>query len=1048
MKKFLLLIFSFVFVLSVWAQDRVITGKVTSTEDGTALPGVNVVVKGTTNGTVTDAEGKYSLSVPATGASLVFSFIGLKTTEVPVGDRTTVDFSMTSDIQQLSEVVVVGYGSQVKQDLTGNIASVKGEALKGVPVPSFEQALQGRAAGVFVEAGNGKLGQGIKVRIRGSSSVSASNEPLYVVDGVPITSQNLSSSTAATNPLVDINTNDIESVDILKDASAAAIYGSRAANGVVLITTKRGKSGKTNFNLGYFIGTSSPTRKREWLNTAEYVELFTEARQNSEDLRISRPELDIPNPGTTTQLTNRFNRYGAAPSTQASGVPYASWATPGAPGYVDTNWEDQAYNKDAGISQLDLSINGGNEKTKFFISGGYTNQKGILVANSLDRINGRVNLDHQATDKLSLGINFSLSRTINKRLSDDNAFSTPMQIIALTPFTPVIDPRINLPSGALDLATGAPSTNFPLYYNPLLNKEYGSRPTTVFRNLGSAYGAYKMTGELTLRSEFGYDLLFQNEEQYFGKETARNQGTPNGFGFNASTQVFNFNTNNFLRYTKTFNEVHNLEAIAGMSYQESNTKFNSVTGQQFPSNAYKKVTSAASITAGSSTETAFSFLSYFARANYKFKNRYLLALSGRVDGSSRFGSDKRYGFFPAASVGWILSEESFFEGAKNFVDFLKLRVSYGITGNAEIGNFPSVGLFSGDAGYAGIPGQRPSQLANPNLKWEETAQTDIGIDFGFLNSRITGQLDYYEKNTSDLLLNVNLPGNSGYRTQTRNVGSLENKGFEVVINSENLVGNFKWSTSLNYAKNTNKILNLDKQIITGNFLSRTQESEPIGIFFGQKYAGVDPTNGDALYEIVNPDGSISMTNNYNSATLQKIGNPNPNFIAGITNNFSYKGIELSFLFQGVFGNKVYNGGGKYMSANGDFFDNQSRDQLNRWRKPGDITDIPQARLNSGNGTGESSRYLLDATYVRLKTVTLSYNLPSSIISRLRVNKFRVYASAQNLLTITDYKSWDPEVNSDSGAVNANGTPNNTNQGIDFYSAPQAKTITFGVNISF
>ncbi len=1031
MKKFLLLYFSFVFVLSAWAQERVVSGKVTAQEDASSLPGVNVVLKGTTIGTVTDSDGKYSLSVPANAGSLVFSFIGLKTIEVEIGERTVVDIQLGLDITQLSEIVVVGYGSQIKQDLTGNIASVKGEVLKGIPVPSFEQALQGRAAGVFVEAGNGKLGQGIKVRIRGSSSVSASNEPLYVVDGVPITSQNLSSSTAATNPLVDINPNDIESVDILKDASAAAIYGSRAANGVVLITTKRGKSGKTNFNLGYFVGTSSPTNKRQWLNTAEFVELFTEA-----------------NGGLTPSLINRFNRYGAAPSTQASGVAHDSWATPGASGYVDTNWEDQVYNKDAGISQLDLSINGGTEKTKFFISGGRTNQTGILVANSLDRLNGRVNLDHQATERLSLGINFSVSRTINKRLSDDNAFSTPMQIIALSPMTPIIDPRTNLPSGALDLVTGRPNTNFPLYYNPLLNKEYGSRPTTVFRNLGSAYAAYKITEGLTFRTEFGYDLLFQNEEQYFGKETSRNQATPNGFGYNAYTQVFNYNTNNFLRYTKTFNEVHNLEAIGGLSYQESNTKFNSVSGQQFPSNAYQKVTSAASITAGSSTETAFSFLSYFGRANYKLKNRYLLALSGRVDGSSRFGSEKRYGFFPAASVGWILTEESFFKESKSFVEFLKLRASYGITGNAEIGNFPSAGLFSGDAGYAGIPGQRPSQLPNPNLKWEETAQTDIGIDFGFFNSRITGQLDYYIKNTSDLLLNVNLPGNSGYRTQTRNVGTLENKGFEIVINSENLVGNFKWNTSLNYAKNVNKIVNLDKQVITGSFLSRTQEGESIGIFYGPRYAGVDPANGDALYDIVNLDGSVTKTNDYNAATQQKLGNSNPDFIAGITNNLSFKGIELSFLFQGVFGNKVYNGGGKFMSANGDFFDNQSKDQLKRWKNPGDITDVPQARLFGGNGVGESSRYLSDATYIRLRTITLSYNLPISIINKLRLNKLRVYASAQNLWTITDYKSWDPEVNSDSYDVNANGSPNSTNQGIDFYSAPQAKTITFGVNIGF
>jgi len=1025
MKKFLLVLFSLVIVSATMAQDRVVSGKVTSAEDGSSMPGVNVVLKGTTAGTVTDTDGKYSLSVPVSGSTLVFSFIGLKTMEIAVGERSVVDVQLEADSKQLSEVVVVGYGSQIRQDLTGNIASVKGEVLSSMPVASFDQALQGQAAGVFVEAGNGKLGQGIKVRIRGASSVSASNEPLYVVDGVPITSQSLSSSTAATNPLVDINSNDIESVEILKDASAAAIYGSRAANGVVLITTKRGNSGKTNFNIGYFTGVSSPTGHREWLNTAEFVELFTEA-----------------NGGMTAGLTNRFNRYGAAPSTQPSGVPYESWAVPGAPGYVDTDWEDQAFRDDAGIQQLDLSVNGGNEKTKFFISGGFTNQNGILVANSLDRINGRVNLDHQATEKLSLGISFSLSRTINTKLSDDNAFSTPMQIVALSPMTPVIDPRTGLPSGALDNATGAPNTNFPLYYNPLLNIDYSTRETKVFRNFGSAYGAYKILDNLTFRTEFGYDLVSQNEENWFGRETARNQGTPNGSGYNAWTQVVNYTTNNFLRYTNIFQEKHNLEAIAGMSYQESNTKFSSVTGEQYPSNAYRKITSAASIVAGTSTETAFSFVSYFARANYKFKDKYLLALSGRADGSSRFGADNRYGFFPAASAGWILSEESFMAGSKGIFEFLKLRASYGVTGNAEIGNFPSVGLFSGDAGYAGIPGQRPSQLPNPDLRWEQTIQTDIGIDFGILGSRITGELDYYIKNTSDLLLNVNLPGTSGFRTQTRNIGKLENKGIEVVINSQNLVGDFKWNTSFNFARNINSVLDLDDQVITGSFLSRTQEGDPIGIFFGPKYAGVDPANGDALYEIVNSDGSITKTNDYNSATQQTIGDPNPDFIAGLTNNLSYKGVEFIFLFQGVFGNDIYNGGGKFMSANGDFFDNQTKDQLNRWRQPGDITDVPQARLFEGNGTGESSRYVDDGSYIRLKTITLAYTFPSTVLNKIKLTRLRVYASAMNLLTFTDYEGWDPEVNSDSYSQN------NTNQGIDFYSAPQAKTITFGINIGF
>jgi len=1019
MKKLLLMCFSLIIVLQLWAQERVVSGKVTSAEDGSSLPGVNVVLVGTAGGTVTDVEGNYKLSVPASVGVLRFSFIGLVSQEIQIGSSTNIDVGMAQDVQQLSEVVVVGYGTQIKQDLTGNIAQIKGSELRSIPVASFDQAIQGKAAGVFVEAGTGKLGQGIKVRIRGSSSVSAANQPLYVIDGMPITSSSQSSAEGATNPLVDINPNDIESIEILKDASASAIYGSRAANGVVLITTKRGKSGKTNFEIGYFAGFSSETGRREFLNTAEYVQLFTES-----------------NGGMTQSLTNRFNRYGAAPPGPAA----ASWATPGAPGYVDTNWQDQVFRDDAGINQLDISASGGNEKTKFFISGSNSNQRGIIIGNDLDRINGRINLDHQASDKFNLGINFSIARTFNKRLAEDNNFNTPIQIIALSPMTPVIDPRTDLISGALDLNTGVPNSNYPIYYNPFLDNAYAEQTTLVFRNLGSVYGEYKFTEGLTFRSDFGYDLLTQNEERYFGKETSRNSGAPNGQGNNAWTQVFNYTTNNFLRYQKNIQD-HGLEAVGGITYQESNRKYSNVGAQQFPSNAYQKITSAADITSGTSNESAFSFLSYFARANYKFKDKYLLSLSGRVDGSSRFGADNRYGFFPAASAGWIVSEESFMSNVK-VMDFLKLRASYGLTGNAEIGNFAALGLYTGGSGYAGIPGQSASQLENPDLRWEQTAQLDVGIDFGLFESRITGQLDYYAKKTNDLLLNVNLPGNSGFRTQTRNVGELENKGFEIVINTENFVGDFKWNTSFNFARNRNKILDLQGQIIQGSFISRAQEGEPIGIFFSPKYAGVDPANGDALYVLVKSDGTQTTTNDYNEATQMKVGDPNPDFIAGLTNTFKYKGVDFSFLFQGVFGNQVYNGGGIFMSANGDFFDNQTKDQLRRWQKPGDITDVPQARLFGGNGVGESSRYITDGSYIRLRTITLGYSLPASVLSKAKLTKLRVYVSGQNLLTFTDYEGWDPEVNSDTYEGN------NVNQGIDFYSAPQAKTVTFGINIGF
>ena len=1021
MKKILLLCFSLVFVLSAWAQERVITGKVTSTEDGSTLPGVNVVVKGTTNGTVTDAEGKYSLSVP-NGATLTFSFIGLKTTEEIVGERSVVDVNMSSDIQQLSEVVVVGYGTQEKRDITGNVAQISSSSIQNLPVASIEQSMQGKAAGVFIESQNGKLGQGIKVRIRGSSSLSASNQPLYVVDGIPITSASQSSNGAETNPLADINFNDVASIEILKDASASAIYGSRASNGVVLITTKRGKSGKTNFTLNYFTGVSHETGRRDFLNAKQYVDAENQAAASAAKLD---PTFDY-----VGFNTKRLARYSAGNNDYQTAK-------------INTDWQDLVF-RAAPINQIDVSASGGNDKTRFFVSGQYSDQNGILIGNSLKRISARMNLDHKATEKLNIGINFNVARTENHRLSNDDAFSTPLQIVALSPITPVIDPRTGLASGILDIAKGIPNDNFPVYYNPLISIDNASYIATVYRTFGNAFASYQILPGLSFRSEVGTDLLFQTEDQYLGALTVRNTGTPNGQGFNATTLIANYTTNNFLKYEKVIGE-HTFDILGGMSFQKSTSSTSSITAQQFPSDAYKTISSAASIVSASAGPTNFTFLSYFARGNYKFKDKYLLSLSGRVDGSSRFGANNRYGFFPAASAGWIVSEEPFMQDV-TFLSQLKLRASYGITGNAEIGNnFASRGLY-GPANYVGTGGQAPFQLPNPNLKWETTAQTDIGLDFSFLKGRISVEADYYMKSTSDLLLVKNVVGSSGFRTFTQNIGKLENKGFELVVNSQNLVGDLKWTTSFNLATTENKVTDLQGQVLGTNDLNRAIEGQSIGVFYGREFAGADKANGDALYVLnsKNADGSINRgtTNNYNNAQQTVLGNPNPKWYGGITNTLSYKGFDFTLVFQGVQGNMIYNGGGQYMSASAsNGYDNQTTDQLNAWKKPGDITSVPELRLFFGNGVNPSSRYLSDGSYVRLKTITLGYNLPQIATSKLKVERIRIYVTAQNLYTFTSYKGWDPEVNADYQA-------SNINQGVDFYSAPQPKTITAGINVSF
>ena len=1023
MRKLKLLLLSSLILLAqqLLAQTKTVTGKVTDSKDGTPLAGVSVKPKGTNTGTSTGIDGSFTLSVSDRAKTLVLSYVGYNDIEVAISGS-DISATMVQSDKSLSEVIVVGYGTKLKRDVTGAVSKVSAKELNNTPVTSFESALQGRAAGVQVTQQNGKLGQGINIRIRGAASVTAGNEPLYVVDGIPVITTNLSSNGAQTNPLSDISINDIESIEILKDASSAAIYGSRASNGVVLITTKRGKSGKSKIEFGYFTGTQKPTGKVDFLNAQEYVEYFGLAAAAASRLD---PTFDY-----VAFNESRMTRYSAGNT---------DWQT----FKVNTDWQEEAFQK-APISQYDVNFSGGNDQTTFYMAGQYLDQSGIIVRNNLKRYNGRLNIDHKVRKWISVGMNMSFARTINERVSNDNAFSTPLQIVALSPITPLIDPRTGLTSGALDNATGRPNTNFPVYYNPLLSVENAQYTTTTNRTLGNLFANVTLMKGLTFRSEFGMDQLNQNEESYNGKLTARNLGVPNGQGFNASDQILNFNTNNFLRYNKTFGEYHDFDAVVGTSFQEYNLKSNSATGEQFPSDAFKKIASAASKTDASSTETQFSFLSYFARANYKYKDRYLLALSGRYDGSSRFGKNNRYGFFPAASVGWILSEEKFLQNTK-WLSFLKLKASYGLTGNGEIGNFASRGLWLGDAGYGGIPGTRPSQIPNPDLKWETTTSFDLGFEAAFFKNRISVEMDVYQRNTTDLLLNVEVPGSSGFAAQLQNKGKLENKGIEFTLNTENVVTkNFRWSTSLNFGLNRNKITDLNGQEIGGG-QNRAKEGQPLGVFVAREFAGADPATGDALYikNTLLPDGKRdrTTTNVYNDAEEVVIGNPNPDFIYGVRNTFTYKGIDLDVFLQGVQGNDLYYGGGQYMSASGsNGYDNQTRDQLNSWKKAGDITNVPEARLFFANGTDPSSRYIADGSFLRVKAVTLGYNLPKTLISKINIERVRVYVRAQNLFTFTNYKNgWDPEVNADFQV-------SNINQGVDFYSAPQLKTIVFGLTL--
>lgn len=971
--------------------------------DGLPLPGASVLIKGTATGTQTDFDGNYTIDANQ-GDVLVFSFVGMATVEVNVTDQTPTLLNVTLqvDSQSLEEVVVVGYGTSTKRKVTDNIASISSEQIAEIPTPSVQNTLAGKAAGVQINQVNGKAESGIKIRVRGVATISSSQEPLYVIDGVPMINNDETVNDSPINPLVGINPQDIESIQILKDASSAAIYGARGTNGVVLITTKKGKEGKTRVSLNSSYGFSQATNKRDWLNTAEYVELFTEAAINSGF--------------TEDDAAFYFNLFAEEE---------ADWRD----GNVDTDWQDYAL-VDGSVEDFSVNVSGGNEKTTFFISTGYNKTDAIIRGNTLERYSLRTNLDHKISEKFKTGFGVGISKTKIDRLSNDNAFATPLQAVAQVPFSrPYAEDGIT------------PNAN-TLYYNFLFQEFNADHQSNLWRVLANVYAQWNMTDFLNFRTEFGYDFNSQVEERFFGSLTE--DASTNGFADANSVQNEKYVLNNYFTFNQDFTDDFNLEAILGMSFEDDRRRVQYVEGIDFPSDELQTVDSAGEITDGGSLRTGFNFLSYFARVNVSLWNKLLLKGSIRYDGSSRFTDEERYGWFPAFSAGYILTEEGFLKENKT-LSLLKLRASWGVTGNAGIGNFSYLTLF-GTSPYNNKAGLGSTQIGDPSLKWETTTQWDIGLDFGFARNRITGELDYYNKTTTDLLLNEPIPATTGFTTITRNVGELRNSGVEFVLNTKNFVkDNFRWTTSFNIAANTNEVTELPGgDIISG--VNIVREGETVSSFFMVEYAGVDPDNGDALFykNTALADGSIdrSTTNDFNEASRVITGSPFPDLIAGLTNTFNFYNFDLAFTFQGQWGASIYNDGGRFQSASADFFDNQSRDQLDRWQQPGDITNVPQARLFGANGTQNSTRYLQDADFIRLRNLSFGFTLPSELTESFGMSRLRVYFTGLNLITFTDYTGWDPEATAD---VDANSA---INVGREFYSAPPAKTYSIGVNIDF
>ncbi len=1007
------------------AQNQTIRGKISS-EEGRPLDGATITLKGTKTATVANTEGIYSITVPSGQATLVFSSIGYLPIELPVTGGTA-DVVLKKDDRRLSEVIVVGYGQTQKRTVSGSISRIAAREIENQPVQSFESAIQGKAPGVVVENSSGKVGQGIKVRIRGTSSLSASSQPLYVVDGIPLTTTSQSDiNNEPTNPLADLNPNDIESLEVLKDAAASAIYGARAANGVVLITTKKGtRNNKTVVELNSSIGISNPTTKRGFLNAKQYVELIKEAVTNDGKYDFAN---NVSGFGSEQEAIDFYYNY-----IKDNYLDPLSLGTDWQNAAVDVNYEDQQYRKNALSRQVDLSLRGGNEKTRFYASGFYNDQEAIVIVNRFKRFGGRLNLDHSITDKLSVGINMSMVRSQLDRVTNDNAFSTPGQIMAQIPISPLYDP-----------ATGDYNAN-TLYPNGLLDAKYNSDKQVTYRNIGNVFANLSILPTLSFRSEFGADMLNMTQETFDDKRTQDGQGIGKGQYF--TSQNVSFNTNNYFTWSPITGERIKTSTLLGMSYLQNDLRQSNEQAEDYPSAAVKNLAGATNVTFGNSVNARYNFLSYFLRSNVTIDDKYILGGSVRMDGSSRFGPDNRYGVFPALSGGWILSEENFLKKS-SVINFLKLRGSWGITGNAEIGEHQFLDLFQ-VSNYPGLPGFIPFQLGDSKLKWEKTTQVDIGMEFGLWNNRVSGEIDWYNKQTRDLLLAVNVPATNGYfdnvnflNTIFQNLGSLENKGLEILINSRNIEGkNFKWNTSFNIGFNRNKIKNIEGQVIEGSSFQRAVEGQPIGVFFMPKFVGVDPANGDALYL----DANDKPTNDYNEAKRQVVGNANPDFTGGLTNTLSYKGFDLNVFFTFVYGNDVYNNAGRFMSSGfGNGLDNQTTEILKRWRKPGDITEIPRLGIFMSSGERTSSRWIYDGSYLRLRQLSVGYNLPSAVINKFRITSARVFIAATNLLTVTDYIS-DPEVNTLGTKVTA---VQNITAGTDFYTIPQPKTFSFGINVKF
>lgn len=1054
-RNLLLLVVCLLAGSELWAQARTVSGKVTATEDGSALPGVNVILKGTTTGTATDAEGKYTLSISGDGGALIFSFIGLESKEIEIGDRQIVDVSLSLDVTQLSEVVVVGYGTQDRRKVTSSQTTISGSALSSLASPSFDAQLSGRSAGVQVSVGTGIIGQTPTINIRGVNSISSGTFPLIVLDGVPMVTGN-QSSTTPTNPLADINPADIESYEILKDGAATAIYGSRAANGVILITTKRGSNSKGKVKVDFSItsGFSEAVSKFDLLNSEQFIEIANE------------------------KLIN----LGSAPGAFAD------------PDGIDTDWQDIILRRGQFVN-YNLGVGGSTESSSYYFSIGYQEQQGAVVANYFDRLSFRSNLDHKFNKYVEIGSGLSASRTNTNGLNTGaNALSgnisSGLRLFPnVSPYDDTDATGYNLSPDNSVLGSGANTRNIDNNYtNAAFVLKNNKSDAKTDRVLGNIFGKVNIIDGLSLRTQFGLDYLGNQDFQSLDPRHGDGRGS-NGVVFQQFRQVTRWNWQNTLSFNRELGD-HGIDFTLGSEYQQTTVNSFFAQGSNFSDRFFMtdNLISGQFVTpAAGGTYSQNGFISYFGRANYSFKDRYLLGFSLRNDALSNLPEENRQGTFFGVSAGYRLSDEEFFKnsGITNVLNSLKLRGSYAEVGNVDIGFFPYQSLY-GAGRYGSQNGAGFTQAGNPDLEWETSKKLNIGADFGFFDNQVTLMFDYFANNVDGLILfaptvpSVGIPFNS----ISTNVGEVKNSGLEftVDVNAINKNG-FRWDINANFTAIKNEVRALAKNTLgetlplVGNYLI-TRVGDSQNSLYGFVYAGVNPANGNPLYrkgsgDIVQRNGNTGAYSYYDpadglnesvstlngvSATLNTadvrdggdrkvLGSTLPKYYGGLTNTFSYKGVSLEIFLRFVGGNKVYNQTAQDNLYNQDFT-NSGAGLLDRWTPENSDTDVPKMWLNRNaqvNQSGEAiSRFVEDGDFWRVQNIILSYSLPRSILDKtgdFKLSSVRVFAQAQNVATFSKYTGIDPEL----GTAGSQ-TAGTATQGIDNNANPIFRTITFGINV--